>query len=170
MEKSYTIGQVANKLGINVKTLYYYDQQGLLPFVKRDEKGNRQFTTDDLEMVLTILHLKNAGVKLKEIKKFIDWRMAGDSTLTQRLEFIEKQEKILKQNIEDLQRALQILEYKEWYYQTAVDAGTEQIHLIPGTFRYNHEAAQKFITQIDKMSAVEKELFEIEKSNSSNSN
>lgn len=56
MEKSYTIGQDADKLGINVKTLYYYDQQGLLPFVKRDEKGNHQFTVDDLEMVLTILH------------------------------------------------------------------------------------------------------------------
>lgn len=169
MEKSYTIGQVADKLGINVKTLYYYDQQGLLPFVKRDEKGNRQFTVDDLEMALTILHLKNAGVKLKEIKKFIDWRMAGDSTLTQRLDFIENQEKVLKQNIKNLQRSLQILEYKEWYYKTAVDAGTEKIHLIPGTFRYNQEAAQKFITKIDKMSVMEKELFEIEKTNSNNS-
>lgn len=116
MEKSYTIGQVADKLGINIKTLYYYDREGLLPFVNRDEKGNRRFTVDDLEMVLTILHLKNAGVKLKEIKKFIDWRMAGDSTLTQRLAFIENQEKILKKNIENLQRSLQILEYKEWYW------------------------------------------------------
>ena len=169
MEKSYTIGQVADKLGINIKTLYYYDREGLLSFVNRDEKGNRRFTVDDLEMVLTILHLKNAGVKLKEIKKFIDWRMAGDSTLTQRLAFIENQEKILKKNIENLQRSLQILEYKEWYYKTAVDAGTEQIHLISGTFRYNHEAAQKFITKIDKMSVMEKELFEIEKTNSNNS-
>ena len=108
-------------------------------------------------------------MKLKEIKKFIDWRMAGDSTLTQRLDFIENQEKVLKQNIKNLQRSLQILEYKEWYYKTAVDAGTEQIHLIPRTFRYNQETAQKFITKIDKMSVMEKELFEIEKTNSNNS-
>lgn len=73
----YTIGQVAKKLGLNIETLYFYDRQGLLSFVKRDQAGSRIFTYDDLEMIMTILHLKNADIPLKEIKKFIDWRMAG---------------------------------------------------------------------------------------------
>lgn len=168
LEKSYSIGEVAKILKVNVKTLYYYDRQGLFPFVKRDQQGNRIFTTDNLEMILTILHLKNAGVKLKEIREFINWRMEGDSTLEKRLSFIQDQENILKNKIQELQRAFKILEYKEWYYQTAVEAGTEKVHLIPGTLRYNQEAAEKFVNESDKMSEVEKELFEIEELNSQN--
>lgn len=78
---NYTIGQVAKKLGLNIETLYFYDRQGLLTFIKRDQADRRIFTYNDMEMIMTILHLKNADVPLKEIKKFIDWRIAGDSTL-----------------------------------------------------------------------------------------
>ena len=161
--KQFTIGEVAKKLNLNVETLYYYDRKDLLPFVHRDEKGNRRFTVDDIEMVLTILHLKNAGVTLKEIKQFILWRLEGDQTLEERWQFIQKQEKILEEKIQQLIHAREILRYKDWYYQTAVEAGTEQIHLLPNTYQYNQDAQEKFLEMIDQMSEEEKFLFEIEK-------
>ncbi|CCI84904.1 MerR family DNA-binding transcriptional regulator [Lactobacillus pasteurii] len=37
---NYTIGQVAKKLGLNIETLYFYDRQGLLTFIKRDQAGD----------------------------------------------------------------------------------------------------------------------------------
>lgn len=160
--ETFTIGQVAKKLNLNIETLYYYDRQGLLPFVKRDHHGNRQFTVDDLEMILVILHLKNAGVKLKDIKKFINWRMQGDQTLSQRYEFIQNQEKILDKEITNLQRAMQILQFKDWYYRTALDANTENIHLVPHTYRYNQTTINKFIDKVDNMSEAERELFNTE--------
>lgn len=168
-QKTYTIGQIAKKLNLNVETLYYYDRQGLLPFVKRDKNGNRQFTIDDIEMLLTILHLKSAGIKLKEIKKFINWRLEGDDTLEKRLSFIRKQEKILQKKLIELQQSMQILKYKDWYYQTAVEAGTESIHLLPGTYQYNEEASEKFIEKVDYMSEIEKELFKLEQQTSRDS-
>ena len=45
----------------------------------------------------------------------------------QRLELNKKQKQSLEQNIFDLQRELEKLKHKEWYYQTAVAAGTEAI-------------------------------------------
>lgn len=66
-------------------------------------------------MVLNILHLKNAEVPLKDIKTFIQWRMEGDSTLENRLHFIQDQENHLENHIIELQHALQILKFKEWY-------------------------------------------------------
>ena len=113
--------------------------------------------------VLTILHLKNAGVTLKEIKQFILWRLEGDQTLEERWQFIQKQEKILEEKIQQLIHAREILRYKDWYYQTAVEAGTEQIHLLPNTYQYNQDAQDKFLEMIDQMSEEEKFLFEIEK-------
>lgn len=160
--KTFTIGEIASLLNLNVETLYFYDRKGLLPFVKRDEQNRRQFTADDLEMILTILHLKNAEVPLRDIKQFIEWRQKGDSTLGDRLEFIQKEEQRLDQYIEQLHHARQILKYKEWYYQTALEAGTESIHLVDGTYQYNKEAEEKFLSMIDNMSEAEKLVFELE--------
>lgn len=160
--KTFTIDEVAKLLQINIETLYYYDREGLLPFVKRDKNNHRQFTVDDLEMVLNILHLKNAEVPLKDIKTFIQWRMEGDSTLENRLHFIQDQENHLENHIIELQHALQILKFKEWYYQTATYAGTESVHLKDHSFQYNEQAKEKFLSMIDQMSPEEKLLFEIE--------
>lgn len=162
---NYTIGQVAKKSGLNIETLYFYDRQGLLTFIKHDQAGRRIFTYNDMEMIMTILHLKNADVPLKEIKKFIDWRIAGDSTLQEWADFISEQKKILDQKIAELVKAQQILEYKEWYYQRALKAGTEKVNLIGNSFRYNDEAIKKFTDMVDNMSEIEKELFQVEKDN-----
>lgn len=160
--KNFTIGEIADLLHLNIETLYYYDRKGMLPFVKRDQNNHRQFTVDDLEMILNILHLKNAEVPLKEIKKFIQWRMIGDTTLSQRLHFIEQQEVRLNEHLQELQHAMQILEFKKWYYQTAVDAGTEAIHLKDHSFQYNEQTKEKFLAMVDQMSPEEKLLFAIE--------
>nr|WP_243884861.1 MerR family DNA-binding transcriptional regulator [Lactiplantibacillus plantarum] len=44
---SYSIGQVADKLGVTIDTIRYYDKSGLLPFVKRNSIGRREFTDND---------------------------------------------------------------------------------------------------------------------------
>ena len=38
---TYTIGQMAKKLGVSTSTLRYYDSEGLLPFVGRTSGGAR---------------------------------------------------------------------------------------------------------------------------------
>lgn len=55
---SYSIGQVADKLGVTIDTIRYYDKSGLLPFVKRNSIGRREFTDNDLHLMRTIVCLK----------------------------------------------------------------------------------------------------------------
>jgi hypothetical protein len=55
--------------------------------------------------------------------------MEGDSTLEQREAIIWEQKAAVEQQIAVLQKALENLDYKCWYYATAIAAGTEQIHL-----------------------------------------
>ena len=40
---TYTIGDIAQKIGLTPSTLRYYDKEGLLPFVDRTESGIRRF-------------------------------------------------------------------------------------------------------------------------------
>ena len=46
---TYTTAKAAEKIGISAHTLRFYDKEGLLPNVGRDEHGNRRFTDNDLQ-------------------------------------------------------------------------------------------------------------------------
>ncbi len=65
---------------------------------------------------------------IKEIKKFIDLCMEGDSTIEQRLELIDRQRDAVLNQLEQMKQTLATLNYKHWYYETAKKAGTCAIH------------------------------------------
>lgn len=124
----YQIKEFAKLTGLSAHTLRYYEKEGLLPFVARNDSGIRHFREGDLEWVQLINCLKITGMPIKEIRQFIDWCQEGDSTLQERLAmFLERREAVLEQ-MRELERSLEHIDYKIWYYQTAVEAGTEQIH------------------------------------------
>lgn len=124
----YTVGETARRLGVAASTLRYYDKEGLLPFVERSSGGIRMFKESDFEWLSIIECLKKAGMPIKEIRKFIDWCLEGDSTIEQRLQLIQEQKRRVEEQIVHMQETLGVLEYKEWYYEKAKEAGTCRVH------------------------------------------
>ena len=125
---NYTIKQVAEKIGVTVSTLRYYDKEGLLPFVDKKANGTRVFKDEDFEWLSIISCMKSSGLPIKEIKKYMDLCAEGDGTLKERLKiFLERQE-IVKKQIEELNDVMKTINHKIWYYETAIKAGTEDIH------------------------------------------
>jgi len=120
----YTIGEMAKKMNIAPSALRYYDKEGLMPFVERSESGIRIFTENDFEGLSIIHCLKQAGLPIKDIKKFIDMVAKGDETIDERLELFRSKREDVKRQIQELQKTLQVLEYKCWYYETSKQAGT----------------------------------------------
>ena len=124
----YTVGEISKRVSIAPSTLRYYDKEGLLPFVERSKSGIRMFKDSDLEWLSIIECLKKTGMPIKEIKKFVDWCIEGDSTIEQRLELIDRRKEALLKQIEQLKQTLDTLNYKHWYYETAKKAGTCDVH------------------------------------------
>lgn len=125
---NYTIRQVAEKMGVTVSTLRYYDKEGLLPFVDKKPNGTRVFKDEDFQGLAIITCMKNSGMPIKDIKKFMDFCNEGDNTLKERLKiFIERKEAVQKQ-IEELNKVMETINHKIWYYETAIEAGTEAVH------------------------------------------
>ena len=58
----YTVGEMAQKLGVPASTLRYYDKEGLLPFVERSSGGIRMFRENDLVAAGHPLHEKSRNV------------------------------------------------------------------------------------------------------------
>lgn len=139
----YTVGEMAKKMGVPSSTLRYYDKEGILPFLERSAGGKRIFKESDMEWLSIIECLKKTGMPIKEIKKFVDWCIEGDSTIEKRLELIDKQRNEVLNQMEQLKNTLKTLDYKHWYYETAKKAGTCKVHKdmkledIPEEFREN---------------------------------
>ena len=63
-----TVGEVAKKMGVTVRTLQYYDKEGLLPPSAESDGGRRLYTDKDLVMLNQIISLKSLGFSLDDIK------------------------------------------------------------------------------------------------------
>ena len=123
----YTVGEMAKLLGITASTLRYYDKEGLLPFVERSSGGIRMFQESDFEWLQVIGCMKKAGMSIKDIRQYIEMALQGDETIGPRLAMFRHQQEALKQQMEELQRTMQMVDYKCWYYETALEAGTVDV-------------------------------------------
>ena len=120
----YTIGQVSDMFGLPVSTLRYYDKQGLFPDIKR-VSGIRKFSETEIEAVRVIECLKKSGLEIKDIKKFMDWCAQGPGTYPMRRELFVRQKKTLEARIKQMNKVLDMLKFKCWYYEQAVRDGDE---------------------------------------------
>ncbi|MBQ6738379.1 MAG: MerR family transcriptional regulator [Synergistaceae bacterium] len=121
----YTIKDISELTGLPASTLRYYDKQGLLPGLKRNENNIRIFTDEDYGFLRIIECLKKSGLSIKDIKKFIDLYDKGDSGIKERQQIFVKRRKILLNELKNLQEILSIIDYKCWYYEKACREGTE---------------------------------------------
>jgi len=121
-----SIKKVAEQTGLTEYTLRYYEKEELLVSIKRDEAGRRVYDEKDMEIINTITCLKNTGMPIKEIRKFVKYSTKGDSTLEERRKMVLKQKKMVEEKIEELKRELNKISKKLDYYETACKAGTSK--------------------------------------------
>lgn len=120
------IGEISKKTGLSISTLRYYDKHGLLQNIDRSNGGIRKFDDKDLEALRIILCLKTSGMKISEIKQFMDWCNEGDTTIDKRLNMFYEQEKNINKQIDILNNSLKLIKFKQWYYETAKKDRTEK--------------------------------------------
>lgn len=119
------IGEISKLTGLSISTLRYYDKHGLLNNLGRTEGGIRTFSKQNIEALTLINCLKTSGMKISEIKQFMDWCNEGDSSIEKRLNMFYEQEKNIKEQIAALNKSLKLIKFKQWYYETAKKDGTE---------------------------------------------
>ncbi len=123
----YTIGQVSEMFDIPVSTLRYYDKEGLFPSMER-KNGIRRFGEAEVEALHVIECLKASGLEIRDIKQFMQWCSEGPATYERRRELFERRREAVLEEMARLRRTLAMLEFKCWYYDTAIaDGGEERI-------------------------------------------
>lgn len=121
----YTIKEVAEKMDVSEHTLRFWAKSGFFPFVKRNENNIRMFSKDDLNWVKIVKCLRSVGTENKAIKKYIDLCIVGDSTISERYKIIQATKQKALQQMEELKKQLDLLDFKEKFYQNLIENNLE---------------------------------------------
>lgn len=114
-QEQYKIGEFAKLVGLSTYTLRYYEDQGLI-MPQRDAAGVRFYTIEDVKWVGFILHLKGTGMRITELKRYVQLRAQGDATIEARKALLEKNKAQAEAELAELQANLQVLTHKiDWY-------------------------------------------------------
>ena len=111
------ISEISERSGLSIHTLRYYEKEGLLTNISRNESGRRVYSETDLIWLTWIQRLKSTGMRLEVIKRFSNLRTLGDSSISDRKHMLIEHSKKLKSDIQRLQGELDIVEYKVAAYK-----------------------------------------------------
>ena len=111
------IAEVSNQYGLTADTLRYYERIGLLPAVARNKSGNRDYSEVDCERIEFIKCMREAGLSIEVLTKYMHLFLEGDSTLKEREELLIAERDRLQARLEHMQSTLERLNRKITAYQ-----------------------------------------------------
>lgn len=113
----FTMKYVVENYNISAKTLRFYEEQGILPLISRDEKGNRVYSDKQLDWISFILCLKETGMPLSKIKEYKESYEAGNATFLEREEMLKQHKLEVQKKIEESLKHMEELNYKIAMYE-----------------------------------------------------
>lgn len=99
------IGQFADRIGVNPKTVRYYESIGLLPPAPRTTGGYRDYDAADIDRVAFIRRAQQLGLSLDEIREILDLRERGQRPCGYVLDVAHTRLVELDRRIADMQHA-----------------------------------------------------------------
>ena len=117
----YSIQEVCEKTGLTAHTLRYYEKEGLLTGVARSTGGFRQYSDEDMEWLGLVCCLKNTGMPLQEIARFVRLAHEGDRTLEERVELLKDHREKLIGRMEEMQRYLEKITWKVNFFSEKLE-------------------------------------------------
>lgn len=112
------IQEVSEKFEISTDTLRYYERIGLIPAVNRTDSGIRDYTEEDMRRVDFVKCMRSAGLPIEVLIDYMALVQKGDSTIATRKEILLEQREQLIARIEEMQKTLEILNYKIQVYES----------------------------------------------------
>jgi len=114
------IKEVSKITGMSIDTLRYYEKEGLLDYVQRDENGRRNYGEDDLEKIEFIRCMRRAGIPVGTIAEYMKMCAAGDDTIPDRKQLLLREREAQLEKMKQLQECLNRLDCKIETYEAII--------------------------------------------------
>ena len=119
----YSIKAMSEKVGLTVYTLRYYEKEGLLPVIERDENGRRVFKDQDLDWIALICCLRDTGMPISDIKRYVTLCKCGNSTINARKQLLTDHKQDIEKKIKLFKKYSQKIDKKIEYYDKIEKVG-----------------------------------------------
>jgi DNA-binding transcriptional MerR regulator len=117
VEPTYTIEEAAQRSGVSAHTLRYYERIGLLEPVGRASSGHRRYAPEDLGAIEFLTLLRQTGMPIRDMHRFVELTRAGDHTIPQRVDVLEAHRDALAEQLALLTRHFGAIERKISVYR-----------------------------------------------------
>ncbi|MDH6221771.1 MerR family transcriptional regulator [Streptomyces pseudovenezuelae] len=119
-----SIGEVAQRSGLSVHALRFYEREGLFANpVRRLSNGRRIYDEEDLEWLAICTKLRSSGMPLVVIRQYIELVRQGPGNEHERLELLRQHETHVETQIRELQDTLAVMRLKVRIYEDHIARG-----------------------------------------------
>ena len=118
MEKNFYIKQASETTGLSAPNIRYYEKEGLIKNLARNEVGERIFTDAEIDWILFLKKLRDMDVPIAKMREYANLREQGNPTATARKKILEEHRKIMLDKIVLINEQIKLLDDKIIYYET----------------------------------------------------
>jgi DNA-binding transcriptional MerR regulator len=125
-----SIGEAAERTGLSVHTLRFYEREGLLASpIQRDPGGRRVYHQDDVDWITVCVILRGSGMPLPAIRRYTELVRAGAGNETERLALLREHRERVVDHMNQLRKCLDLINFKVGVYEDVLD----QLAVAPAT-------------------------------------
>jgi DNA-binding transcriptional MerR regulator len=116
-----SIGQVAERTGLSVHALRFYEREGIFAnTVRRGSDGRRRYDEDDVEWLTICIVLRASGMPIPVIRRYTELVREGPGNEEERLGIMREHQEQVKAQMARLAEALDLINYKVGVYEDLV--------------------------------------------------
>ena len=112
---SFSPASAAERTGVSLDTLRYYEREGLIGPIRRSAGGRREYTEDDLFWIGLVTCFREAGLGIADLRDFVAL-LRAEQPPEDRVAFLRERRAALEQRVTALHRAMTVLDEKIAYY------------------------------------------------------
>ncbi|WP_181312154.1 MerR family transcriptional regulator [Nocardioides campestrisoli] len=122
MTTGFTIAEAADRAGLSIDTLRYYERDGLLlrP-VGRSATGHRRYLDDDLRWIEMVTRLRATGMPIRDVRRYAALVRAGSGNEAARLELLRGHRQAVLARLAEVTEHLGAIDRKIGAYENAVE-------------------------------------------------
>jgi DNA-binding transcriptional MerR regulator len=121
LHDGHAISDVADRTGLSVHTLRYYERAGLMPRpIGRSSSTHRRYSDADVSWVVFLTRLRSTGMSIATLREYTALAGRGDDTAEARLELLLRHRISFLARLEEMQQSLQVIDRK-------IELYTEQV-------------------------------------------
>ncbi|HZF91492.1 MerR family transcriptional regulator [Streptomyces sp.] len=110
-----TPAAAADRTGVSIDTLRYYEREGLIGPIRRSAGGHRVYTEDDVFWIGLVTCFREAGLGIADLRGFVAI-LRAERPPQDRVAFLREHRTALEQRVAALRRAMEVLDEKIAYY------------------------------------------------------